>query len=452
MTFKRYMKAGAVLAVAALGLSACGTGTTEPAAEESPAASTAPAEESTPAEEPAGEPVEIQYLHRLPDGEGMTPVSEIVQRWNDENPNIQVTATKFDGKAQEMITKLETDVNANNAPCLAQLGYAEVPEMFVKGLVEDVTEEAKKYEGDFGGAFGQMSVGGTMVGLPQDSGPLVYLYNEAEFEKLGIEVPTDSASFVEAAKKAAAAGKYIADFTPDEAQYWLSGQAAGAGAVWYGAENDQWVVKTDTAESQAVAAMWQELLDNKAVLTHDRWGDAYGAALVDGSLIGNIAAAWETGFALDALDGTAFEGQWRVAQMPAINGSELTGPNGGSGVAVMKGCANPAEAMEFNAWFNTQVDDLAQQGLVPAATAVAATPEKMSRQFGGQDVMAELVKANERMSTEFGYIPGFSAVGPKMAEAAAAAANGSGKVADVFVAAQAASIAALQDAGLSVAS
>lgn len=173
--------------------------------------------------------------------------------------------------------------------------------------------------------------------------------------------------------------------------------------------------------------------------------------MVDGTLIGNIAAAWETGFALDGLDGTEYEGQWRVAQMPAINGSEMTGPNGGSGVAVMKGCEHPAEAMEFNAWFNTQVDDLAQQGLVPAATAPASTPEKMSRQFGGQDVMAELVTANERMSTDFGYIPGFPAVGGEMQTAAAAAANGSGKVADIFEAAQAASIAALEDAGLPVA-
>ncbi|WP_139650752.1 extracellular solute-binding protein [Tessaracoccus massiliensis] len=449
------MKAGAVLAVAALGLTACGGDTTDPAettpaGDPTAAVETTTAGETTPAEEP-GEPVQIDYLHRLPDGEGMTPVSEIVQRWNDENPNIQVTATKFDGDAQEMITKLETDVKANNAPCLAQLGYSEVPDMFVKGLVEDVTEEAKKYEGDFGGAFGQMAVGETYVGLPQDSGPLVYLYNATEFENLGIEVPTDSASFIEAAKKAAAEGKYIASFTPDEATYWLSGQAAGAGATWYKAENDQWVVDTKGEATQAVAALWQELLDAEAVATHDRWGDAYGAAMVDGTLIGNIAAAWETGFALDGLDGTEYEGQWRVAQMPAINGSEMTGPNGGSGVAVMKGCEHPAEAMEFNAWFNTQVEDLAQQGLVPAATAAAKTPEKMSRQFGGQDVMAELVKANERMSTDFGYIPGFPAVGAEMNKVAAAVANGSGKVADIFEAAQTASIAALEDAGLPVA-
>ena len=95
--------------------------------------------------------------------------------------------------------------------------------------------------------------------------------------------------------------------------------------------------------------------------------------------------------------------------------------------------------------------DEGAQGLVPAAATAATTPEKMSRQFGGQDVMAELVKANEKMSAEFAYIPGFSAVGPKMGEAAAAAGSGSGKVADIFTAAQEASVAALKDAGLPVA-
>ena len=389
-------------------------------------------------------------MHRLPDGEGMTKVADIVAKWNAENPNIQVTATKFDGKAQEMITKLETDVKANNAPCLAQLGYGEVPEMFVKGLVEDVTTEADKYKDQFGGAFGQMTVGGTTVGLPQDSGPLIYMYNEAEFEKLGLEVPTTAEELEAVAAKAAAGGKYAAVFTPDEAQNWLAGQAAGAGANWFSSENDQWKVDTTDAGTTAVATMWQNMLDAKSALVVNRWSEQWDAAILDGSIIGHVAAAWETGFALDTLDGTAFEGQWRVAQLPAINGSAMTGPDGGSGVAVMKGCEHPAEAMAFNAWFNTQVDDLASQGLVPAATAAATTPEKMSRQFGGQDVMAELVTANENTNA-VNYIPGFSAVGPKMNEAAAAAGSGTGKVADVFTAAQDASIAALQDAGLPVA-
>ena len=442
---KRLMTVAGLLSAAALGLTACGGDATP--ADPTTAATTAAA---TADETTASEPVELTYMHRLPDGEGMTPVADIVKRWNDENPNIQVTATKFDGKAAEMITKLETDIKANNGVCLAQLGYGEVPEMFVKGLTMDVTEEAAKYKDNFGGAFGQMTVGGKTVGLPQDSGPLIYMYNEAEFKTLGIEVPTNAEEFIAAAKTAAAKGKYIADFEADEAQNWLSGQAAGAGAVWYSADNDKWKVDATSDKSMVVANFWQELLDSKAALTHDRWSDAYTAALVDGSLIGNIAAAWEVGFALDPLDGTAYEGQWRVAQLPEFGDGAKTGPDGGSGVAVMKGCEFPAQAMEFNNWFNTQVEDLASQGLVPAAAEAAATPEKWGKQFGGQDVMAELVTANKNLNADFAYIPGFSAVGPKMTEAAAKAASGTGKVADVFTAAQAASVAALKDAGLPV--
>lgn len=120
------------VAALALGLGACGsdTGTPEPTAGETTQS------EETEGEEPAapGEAINIEYLHRLPDGEGMVPVSEIVARWNTENPNIQVKATKFDGAAQEMIVKLETDIKAGAGVCLAQLGYGEVPEMFVKGL------------------------------------------------------------------------------------------------------------------------------------------------------------------------------------------------------------------------------------------------------------------------------------------------------------------------------
>lgn len=48
-----------------------------------------------------------------------------------------------------MIKKLETDVKAGNARILHRVGYAEVPEVFTKGLLEDVTEEAAKYKSDF---------------------------------------------------------------------------------------------------------------------------------------------------------------------------------------------------------------------------------------------------------------------------------------------------------------
>ncbi len=83
---KRLVTVVGILSAAALGLTACGD-SSEPADPNAPA-------ESAPAGN-AGEAVELTYMHRLPDGEGMTAVADIVQRWNDENPNIQVSSTKF---------------------------------------------------------------------------------------------------------------------------------------------------------------------------------------------------------------------------------------------------------------------------------------------------------------------------------------------------------------------
>ena len=169
---KRFMAGLAAVAVLGVALSGCGGDT---------------ADGGSGGGDASGEPIEITYLHRLPDSDGMVQVNDIVARWNEEHPDIHVTATKFDGNASDMIKKLETDVKADNAPDLAQVGLAEVPEVFTKGLLMDVTEEAAKYEDHFAaGPFSLMQVGGKTYGLPQDTGPLVYFYNEAEFQKLGI--------------------------------------------------------------------------------------------------------------------------------------------------------------------------------------------------------------------------------------------------------------------------
>jgi multiple sugar transport system substrate-binding protein len=400
----------------------------------------------------ASGPVTIEYLHRLPDGEGMTAVADIVARWNAENPDIKVTATKFDGKAGDLASKLEADVKAGEAPCLAQVGYGEVPSLYTKGLFEDVSDEAAEYKDNFSsGTFSLMTVGDATVGLPQDSGPLVYYYNKAAFEELGLEVPTTGAEFEQVAQQAAKKGKYIAAFLPDEAQYWLSAQAAAAGATWYSVEDDAWSVDTTTGGSAAVAALWQKLIDTKSTLVEPRWGDGFKAALRDGKLIGTIGAAWEAPLLAGDMADTDNVGKWAVAQLPQVGPDAYSGPDGGSGVAVLKGCDHPAEAMEFNNWFNTQIDDLVSQGLVVAAEGTMTTPDSVKTFYGGQDVFGELATANAALNPELTYIPTFTAIGADMSAAAAAAGDGSGTVAAIFEAAQAASVKSLADAGLPVA-
>lgn len=425
----------AALSVAGLALAGCGGNKTA----------------TTDADTTSTEPVQITYLHRLPDGDNMTLVNDIVKKWNDAHPEIQVTATKFDGKASEMIKKLETDVKAENAPDLAQIGYGEVPEVFVKGLLEDVTAEAAQYKSNFAaGAYSLMTIAGKTYGLPQDTGPLVYYYNAAAFEELGIEVPTTQDELIESAKKAAEQGKYIMAYEPDEVGYMFSA-LAGASSPWYSLSGDSWKVNANNAGAQEVAKVYQALLDAKAATTNPRWDTSFDASLQDGSLIGTIGAGWEAPLIVSSAGDTG-KGDWRVTQIGNWFGNGTkTGPDGGSGVAVMKGSKHKAEALEFLNWFNTQVADLTTQGLITAATTEAQkTADNLSEFFGGQDVMAEMLTANKNLA-EFAYIPGFSTVGSAMTEAGAAAADGTGKVADIFTVAQEKSIETLKNLNLSVA-
>ena len=57
-----------------------------------------------------------------------------------------------------------------------------------------------------------MQVSGKTYGLPQDTGPLVYFYNQKAFDELGIKVPKTKDELIAAAKTAAASGKYIMNY------------------------------------------------------------------------------------------------------------------------------------------------------------------------------------------------------------------------------------------------
>lgn len=441
MIKRRSVLAGMAASSAALGLAACG-------GNDSSSSSSSSGSSSSNTE---GGVVNLTYQHRLPDVEGMVLVSEIVDRWNKENPDIQVNSVKFDGNGVDMITDIETKSAAGNAPDMAQVGYSEVPDLYRKGILADVTAEANNYKSNFSaGTFSLMTAGEVVVGLPQDSGPFVYYYNEAEFERLGISVPTTSDELLEAAKKAAADGKYILSFQPNEASHQFAGWTAAAGDSWFKPEAEGWRVTVESEASAKVAEFWQSALDDKTALVAHRWEAPFAQALLDGTLIGTFGAAWEAALIAADLADAESAGKWKVAQLPAFGGNAQTGPFGGSGVAVVAGSKHPAEALKFIDWFNRQVDDLSTQGLVTAANETVQTPAALAEFFGGQDVMAELAKANSSMNPDFLFMPTWSALAAPLDEAASAAGEGTAPVANILTRGQEVSVTSLKDAGLPV--
>ena len=91
MTSTRIIRTAAVVAVGAIsafGLAACG--------------STAGTDSGAPT---SGEPVTIEYMHRLDNGTDMATVAEITERWNKDNPDIQVKTTNDMTTIKAMIAK-----------------------------------------------------------------------------------------------------------------------------------------------------------------------------------------------------------------------------------------------------------------------------------------------------------------------------------------------------------
>lgn len=430
---KKLMKVTAIAAAAAMGLAACSSST-----------------DTGKTDKPADKTAAIEYLHRLPDGDGMTKVQELVDQWNKENPDIQVTAKKFDGKAQELIKKVQTDVSAGKAPCLFQAGYADLAELYLNGLVQDVTEYAQQYKDDFAaGPFDSMAIEGKYFGLPQDTGPLVYFYNKAAFDELGLSVPTTSDEFIATAKAAAEKGKFIVAYEADENAQLMSAMTAAAGGQWFSTDGTAWTVNTADAGATKVADFWQQLIDAKAVKVLPRWGEDWAPTLKSGELIGTIGAAWEAPLIQGDLKESDQNGKWAIAQLPDLGAGAASGPDGGSGVVVSKTCEFPEQAMKFNDWLNTQVEGLASQGLVVAASAAPSAPS-YAEFYGGQDVIAEFNTANTNMKP-FTFIPSWSVPqGYLGGEDSAAVGDGSKKVADLFAGAGEQAKQALTDLGLTV--
>ncbi|MBN9645240.1 ABC transporter substrate-binding protein [Corynebacterium mendelii] len=365
------------------------------------------AEKTTEAKDSGSDGAVIEYWHRLPDKDGMITVAESAEEWNKEHPDMMVKTVKFEGDATASYDKISAAVKAGNAPCLAQASYDGIPAMLVRGELMDVTDLAAKYKDNYGaGPFGQVTLGGKTYGLPQDTGPLVYYYDKAAFDELGLKPPATWDEYWSNAEKAHDAGKYTSAFFKDEAGDWYGAVNASYGDQWFGVDGDAWKVDVNGPMSQKIAKAWQTSIEADTTLVADRWGDPSptDTALKDGTLIGYIGAAWEAAFNLDPLGVDTAE--WQVAQMP----DNTSGPWGGSALVVLKGCEAPEAAMEYANWYNTNLKAMASQGLVPAAKGKVETPEAIKALYGGQDVMAELTKAADNANPNWLFSPTWPAV------------------------------------------
>ncbi|MCJ1684034.1 ABC transporter substrate-binding protein [Rathayibacter sp. VKM Ac-2928] len=371
-------------------------------------------------------PVELSYWAWAPN------LEQVVDLWNQDNPDIQVTVNKQDG-GDPAITKLLTAIKAGSgAPDLIQAEYQKIPTLVASDALADISGEgAADLEDDFSaGTWSAVTLGGDAVyAIPQDSGPMMAYYRADILESLGLSIPTtwDEYAALAEAVHAADPTKYLGTFSANDAG-WFAGLAQQAGASWWSVDDQSWGVDIDAGPTEQVAAYWGGLVESGAIDNKPMYTPEWNAGLNDGSQVGWLSSVWAPGVLGGNAPDTA--GKWTAAPLPQWDAANPSSGNwGGSTTAVTSQTENTAAAVEFATWLNTDPTAVAAladiSGVYPAATEVAKGALTTSPEFfSEQSDFYEIAAAASDSVAPFTYGPNvnvaFSAYNDEFAKAAEA--------------------------------
>ncbi|HEY5515472.1 MAG TPA: extracellular solute-binding protein, partial [Pengzhenrongella sp.] len=299
-----------------------------------------------------------------------TAQEPMVAAWNKSHPDIQVKHTDAGG-GTDSSAKLLTATRAGNAPDAALVEFQTVPAMIVGNVAADITKYVSAAKGSFtDSVWSLVTFNGAIYGVPQDVGPMAFVYNKARLDALGVPVPTTWAEFATAAKKVHTAdpSTYLSTFNTSEFGN-FAGLAQQAGAKWWSVDGKTWTVDIDGPKSIAVANYWQDLLDSGAIKAEDLLTPQWNQELNNGNILSWPSALWAPGVIYGVAPKMA--GQWAMAPLPQWTpGDSAVGYQGGSAVVASTSSKHPKEAAEFAAWINSSQEGAGVQlstGQYPAS-------------------------------------------------------------------------------------
>ncbi|MGW7054156.1 ABC transporter substrate-binding protein [Streptomyces sp. NPDC054887] len=380
---------------------------------------------------------------------------DAVKAFNASHPNIQVTYQTVQPGAKGGYQKMLNAVKADNAPCLAQVGYETMPSFAAQGALKDVAKYAASSKQDYQpAAWNSVSLGSAVYGAPVDTGPMALFYNKKLFDSLGLQPPTTWAEYRDAGKKIHASDpkRFISSPYLD---YDYAGLAWQADADWFSVDNDSWKVTMASAENKKVADYWQGLVEDGLISSAPMYDQAWYTGLGNGNIATVVGAVWQAG----VIKGGAKQGagQWAVAPMPQWEkGKNEVGNAGGSATAILKGCENTAAAWEFAHWLST--DEHAFGGLIekaslyPAASGLLHLPQlKADPYFGGQQIYDVFATASQDVDPEWTWGPLMTSTSADLNDGLGKAWTGKGTIAQALRDTQKSTVTEMRKQGLAVA-
>lgn len=331
--------------------------------------------------------------------------------WNEQNPHIQVDISWIPGGNEGGYQTLFSALAADSSPDLAQVELRAIPEfMLVNGLVDLSRYGADQYADRFDETlWGQASFADGVYGIPQDAGPVGMFYRPDLLEQVGAEVPATWGEWAEVGAELRDAGIYIDSFPLADASIFTA-HAMQAGATWFSAEEDHWVMNMADETTLDVARFFDAAVDSGIVTTqHEPFSPGWFAAAGNDRIASLSGASWGDAM-LQGVSGA--EGEWRVAPVPQWMNGYGSSTIGGSSTAVMANSRHPAEALEFAVWLNSSpegIDALIENsgiGWSASPNHIGSSREGPSEFFGGQEYNTEVFeKAAQQQNPHWQWWP-----------------------------------------------
>ncbi len=297
-------------------------------------------------------------------------VPDAVAVWNEQNPDIQVKVEQPAG-ADDIIAKVLAAQRAGEGPDIFAAEYQKVPNLVVSGAGYDISSLVDGFRDDFSDSVWDLvTVNNGVYGVPQDTGPMVYLYRSDIFEQNGWTPPTtwDEYAALAAEIKTVLPGSYLGGY-PDDGST-LAAYAQPLGAQWWSTDGESWSVDISGPETTRVAEFWEPLVRDGLIDTTHFFTPEWNTMMNDGTILSWAAGAWAPGTIASVAPDTA--GDWKIAKLPSWDGETQVGLMGGSSAMVGATTKHAEAAVKFLSWLNGSDEGsslLAEGGLFPASIA-----------------------------------------------------------------------------------
>ncbi len=394
---RRWAPGVALLAVATLGLSACGS-----SGDDSSSGGTTSAKDIDAALAKGGSITVWAWEPTL---------KQVVTDFQDKYPKVKVKLVNA-GTNKDEYTALENAVQAGKGvPDVGQIEYYALSQFTLGKSVADLSSfGAKDLSKSYStGPWNAVSSNGGVYGLPMDSGPMALFYNKKVFDKYKIAVPTTWDEYLNAARALHKADPkaYITSDTGDAGT--TTSLIWQAGGHPYTVDGTKVSVDFGDKGSTEYTKVWQKLLSEHLLSPVTGWSDQWYKGLGDGTIATLATGAWMPANFTSGV--AAASGDWRVAPLPQWQaGGTASAENGGSSLAVMKASENKELAYAFVKYANqgAGVQSRIKGGAFPATTADLNSQAFLDTKFpyfGGQQANKVFSESAKNVTPHWSYLP-----------------------------------------------